>query len=353
MRIGVPTEIKVLEGRVALIPEACDQLITHGHQVFVQSGAGMLSGYTDADYQSHGVQIIGSAEKLFATAELIVKVKEPQPAELALLTSSHRLFSYLHLAAAPSLLDNLLKIGLTAVAFETVGNGRHLPLLAPMSDIAGRLAVQIGATLLYQYQGGRGILLGGMPAAERGKVVILGAGTAGGNACSVAQSLGADVVIFDLNRDKQANMRALGPNVTALHPYPAAINKHLTEADLLIGAVLVPGARTPHLVTKEQVAAMLPGSVIVDIAVDQGGCIETTRPTNYANPTYVESGVVHFAVTNMPGAVPRTASQALSAALVPYILRLTKTGWENDEELGRGINVRDGKIELPALKNQG
>ncbi len=350
MRIGIPTEIKVLEGRVALIPEACAQLVSQGHDVYVQAGAGNLSGYTDADYQQFGVQMVTTAQALYANAELIVKVKEPQPAELPLLTPSHRLFSYLHLAAEPALLKSLLDIGLTAIAFETVSAGSHLPLLAPMSDIAGRLAVQIGANLLHQYQGGRGILLGGVPAAERGKVVILGAGTAGGNACVVAQALGADVVIFDPNRDKQAAMRALGHNVTALHPYPAAIDKHVRAADILIGAVLIPGAKAPHLVSKKQVAAMLPGSVIVDIAVDQGGCIETTRPTSYAHPTYVESGVVHFAVTNMPGAVPRTASQALSAVLVPYILRLTQTGWENDEELSSGVNVRNGNIVLPALK---
>lgn len=352
MRIGIPTEIKILEGRVALIPEACAQLVSQGHDVLVQAGAGRLSGYADKEYQKQGVQIISTAAQLFAEAELIVKVKEPQPAELALLKPAHRLFSYLHLAAEPALLQGLLGIGLTAIAFETVGDGRQLPLLAPMSDIAGRLAIHIGTTLLHQYNGGRGLLLGGIPAAERGKVVILGAGTAGGNACIVAQALGAEVVIFDPNRDKQAVMRALGHNVTALHPYPAAIDQHIKEADLMIGAVLIPGAKAPHLISREQVAAMRPGSVIVDIAVDQGGCIETTRPTNYSEPTYVESGVVHFCVTNMPGAVPRTASQALSAALVPYILKLAQKGWENDEELGRGVNVRSGKIVHPALKIQ-
>ena len=221
MRIGIPTEVKVLEGRVALIPEACDQLMSHGHDVFVQAGAGKLSGYGDRDYEQHGVQVVKTAADLYASAELIVKVKEPQPVELPLLTASHRLFSYLHLAAEPSLTKSLLDIGLTAIAFETVSDGRHLPLLAPMSDIAGRLSVQIGATLLHQYQGGRGLLLGGIPGAERGKVVILGAGTAGGNACAMAQAMGAEVVIFDPNRDKQAQMRALGANVTALHPFPA------------------------------------------------------------------------------------------------------------------------------------
>ena len=353
MRIGVPTEIKIQEGRVALVPEACAQLITQGHEVFVQAGAGRLSGYLDDAYVKQGVQIVPTAEALYASAPLIVKVKEPQPAELPYLTPEHRLFSYLHLAAEPALLASLLKIGLTAIAFETVSDGHGLPLLAPLSDIAGRLAVHIGTTLLHHHHGGRGLLLGGIPAAERGRVVILGAGTAGSNACAVAQALGAEVTIFDPNRTKQAQMRALGPNVTALHPYPAAIDEHIHLADLLIGAVLIPGAKAPHLVSEQQVRALQPGSVIVDIAVDQGGCIATTRPTSYAEPTYIWSDIVHFAVTNMPGAVPRTASQALSAVLVPYILRLTQADWESDEELGRGVNVRAGQIILPALKISG
>lgn len=351
MRIGVPTEIKIQEGRVALIPEACAQLITQGHQVFLQAGAGRLSGYPDEAYSKQGVQIVPDAAELYASAELIVKVKEPQPAELAYFTPEHRLFSYLHLAAEPALLSGLLEIGLTAIAFETVGNGHTLPLLAPMSDIAGRLAVHIGTTLLHLHHGGRGLLLGGIPAAERGRVVILGAGIAGGNACAVAQALGANVTIFDPNRQKQALMRELGANVTALHPYPAAIDEHIQTADLLIGAVLIPGAKAPHLVSEQQVRGMQPGSVIVDIAVDQGGCIATTRPTNYAEPTYIWSDVVHFCVTNMPGAVPRTASQALSAVLVPYILRLAQRDWASDDELSRGLNVQAGQIRLPALQN--
>lgn len=351
MRIGVPTEVKIQEGRVALVPEACAQLIIHGHEVFVQAGAGKLSGYPDEMYVKAGVQIVNSAADVYAAAKLIVKVKEPQPAELVHLTSSHRLFSYLHLAAEPALLSSLLDIGLTAIAFETVSDGHGLPLLAPMSDIAGRLAVHIGTTLLHHHHGGSGLLLGGVPAAERGKVVILGAGVAGGNACIVAQGMGAEVTIFDPSRDKQAQMRALGHNVTALHPYPAAVDTHIRDADLLIGAVLLPGAKAPHLVSEEQVRGMRAGSVVVDIAVDQGGCIATTRPTNYAEPTYIYSDIVHFCVTNMPGAVPRTASQALSAVLVPYILRLTLPDWEHDAELHTGINVREGQIVLPALKD--
>ena len=353
MRIGVPKEIKPREGRVALIPAACAQLVQHGHEVFVQSQAGVMSGYPDADYQSAGVSVLPNAADVYSQAQLVVKVKEPQPAEFGLLRADHLLFSYLHLAAAPGLLKALREIGLTAVAFETVQDGHALPLLAPMSDIAGRLSVQIGATLLHQTNGGRGVLLGGLPAAERGHVVILGAGVAGGNAALVAQALGAEVTVFDPNRDKLVAMRALGPNVTALHPYPFAIEEHLRNADLLIGAVLIPGAKAPHLVTADMVRRMQAGSVIIDISVDQGGCIETTRPTDYNQPTYVWEGVVHFGVTNMPGAVPRSASQALSAALVPYILRLTRPGWESAPDLAAGVNLQAGKVVHPALQTVG
>ena len=347
MRIGIPKEIKPREGRVALIPAACAQLRQQGHEVFVQAQAGLMSGYSDNDFQAAGVTILADAATLYGQTDMIVKVKEPQPAEFSLLRKDHLLFSYLHLAAEPTLLASLREIGLTAVAFETVQDGRTLPLLAPMSDIAGRLAVQIGANLLQQPHGGRGVLLGGLPAAERGHVVILG----GGNAAVMAQAIGAEVTVFDPNRDKLAAMRALGPNVTGLHPYQFAIEEHLHSADLLIGAVLIPGAKAPHLVTADMVRHMQPGSVIIDISVDQGGCIETTRPTDYNQPTFVWEGVVHFGVTNMPGAVPRSASQALSAALVPYILGLAATGWESDPILASGLNVKAGKIVHPALKN--
>ncbi|MEJ2361449.1 MAG: alanine dehydrogenase [Gammaproteobacteria bacterium] len=351
MRIGIPKEIKPREGRVALIPAACAQLVQHGHEVFMQSEAGVQSGYLDADYQAAGVTILPDAPAVYGQAQLLVKVKEPQPQELELLRADQLLFSYLHLAAAPALLTGLREIGLTAVAFETVQAGRSLPLLAPMSDIAGRLAVQTGATLLQQHHGGRGVLLGGLPAAERGHVVILGAGVAGGNAALMAQAIGAEVTVFDPNRDKLAAMRVLGPNVTGLHPYRFAIEEHVQRADLLIGAVLIPGAQAPHLVTADMVRRMPAGSVIIDISVDQGGCIETTRPTDYNQPTFVWEGVVHFGVTNMPGAVPRTASQALSASLVPYILQLTETGWDANPELAAGINVRAGEVVHPALQN--
>ena len=350
MRIGVPKEIKPKEGRVALIPAACNELIKRGHAVYLQHEAGQLSGYGDDDYRAIGVTIVADAKSLYDSAELIVKVKEPQPNELDLLRSDQLLFSFLHLAAEPNLLEGLVDLGITAVAFETVQEGGLLPLLAPMSDIAGRLAIQIGATLLHLPQGGRGVLLGGLPAAERGNVVILGAGTAGGSAAVVAQALGANVVIFDTKRDRLAAMRALGPNVTALHPYDQAIAAAVKQADLLVGAVLIPGAKAPKLVTKAMVRSMNSGSAIIDISVDQGGCIETTHPTTYEAPTFIWEGVVHFGVTNMPGAVPRSASQALSASLVPYILRLAQPDWQQHPDLLAGLNVAKGEILLPALK---
>ena len=349
MKIGIPREVKTLEGRVALIPDAAGHLVRQGHHVYLQRNAGQLSGYTDDDYRKVGVEILPDAPSLYTTAEMIVKVKEPQPEEFPLLRQDHLLFSYLHLAAEPVVTDALLKIGLTAVGFETVQSGSQLPLLAPMSDIAGRIAVQIGAHLLHQPQGGRGLLLGGLPGAERGNVVILGAGTAGGNAALMAAAMGANVTVFDRNRDKLAAMRALGNNVTALYPFDTTIHEAVIQADLLVGAVLIPGAKAPHLVSAETVREMRDGSVIIDISVDQGGCIETTRPTNYAQPTFVWEGVVHFGVTNMPGAVPRTASQALSAALVPYILRLTETNWREQPDLQAGINVEAGKRVLQTL----
>jgi alanine dehydrogenase len=246
----------------------------------------------------------------------------------------------------------LVDIGLTAVAWETVETDAGLlPLLAPMSDVAGRIAVQAGSHLLHSPQGGKGLLLGGLPAAERGNVVVLGAGVVGGAATSMAAAMGANVTVFDRNREKLARMRAIGDNVTALHSYAHAIVDAVNQADLLIGAVLVTGAKTPLLVSAEMVKNMQAGSVIVDVAVDQGGCVETTKPTTYDNPTYIWEEVVHFGVTNMPGAVPRSASQALSAALIPYVLRLAQLDWQDDHDLTRGINVQQGKIVHPALKN--
>jgi alanine dehydrogenase len=352
MHIGIPREIKPLEGRVALTPDACGDLVRAGHRVMIEHTAGARSGYTDAHYEAVGAQIAADAATTYAAAELIVKVKEPVPADLAHLRPGHLLFCYLHLAANLELLRQLQEIGLTAIGFETVTtDSGQLPLLAPMSDIAGRLASQIGAGLLQQPQGGKGLLLGGLPCVERGRVVILGAGNAGGNAAAMASDMGAEVVVFDRQRDRLAAMRALGNNVTGLYPYPDAIEREVASADLLIGAVLIPGDRAPHIVSRAMVETMEPGSVIVDISVDQGGCIETTRPTNYANPTYIEAGVVHFAVTNMPGAVPRSASQALSAALLPYVHCISRPDWRSNADLKRGINIQAGRIELAALRH--
>lgn len=349
MRIGIPKEIKPLEGRVALIPEAADQLVRRGHEVMVQAGAGQASGYPDDTYRSIGVTVLESAAEVYNRAQVVVKVKEPITPEFELLRRDHILFSYLHLAANPQLAQVLIDKGLTAVAFETVEHGHTLPLLAPMSDIAGRLAVQIGATLLHRPQGGSGILLGGLPAAERGSVVVLGAGNAGGNAVALAAALGVQVTVFALARTSLERMRTLGANVTALYSFPSAVEKAVVGADLLIGAVLIPGARAPHIVGAELVRRMRPGSVIVDIAVDQGGCVETTRPTDYTHPTYVQEGVIHFAVTNMPAAVPRSASQALSAALIAYVSRLAEAGWDKDPALRAGLNIHAGTVVHPAV----
>ncbi|HET7651192.1 MAG TPA: alanine dehydrogenase [Gammaproteobacteria bacterium] len=349
MRIGIPRELKPLEGRVGLIPAAAAELVRHGHQVFIEKNAGVKSGYSDDNFRSVGVEVLDTAAQVFEKAEMIVKVKEPIEADLKLLRKDHLLFCYLHLAALPELTERLKQIGLTSVAFETVEEGGRLPLLAPMSDIAGRLSIQVGTTLLHQPHGGKGILLGGISAAKRGKVVVVGAGVAGGAAATMAAGMGAEVTVFDISRDKMEQMRALGPNVTALYPHTADIAEAVKYADIVVGAVLVTGAKAPHVVSADMVKAMSPGSVVADISVDQGGCVETTKPTTWDNPTYVWEGVTHFTVTNMPGAVPRTSSQALSAAIMPYTLRLAAGGWRDFEPLRKGINVEGGKVVHPAL----
>ena len=350
MRIGVPREIKPLEGRVGLIPAACAELVRAGHEVFIQASAGVKSGYADEAFEAVGVKVLPDAAAVYGQAEMIVKVKEPIEGDLALLRKDHLLFCYLHLAALPALTQRLCQIGCTAVAFETVEDERgRLPLLAPMSDIAGRLSMQVATHLLHQPQGGKGILLGGVPAAKRGKVVVLGGGVAGSNSAIVAAGLGAEVTVFDMDRDKLVAARAIGPNVTGLYPHTHDVADAVAQADIVIGSVLVTGERAPHVVSADMVRAMQPGSVIADISVDQGGCVETTRPTTWEDPTYVEHGVVHFTVTNMPGAVPRTSSQALSAAIAPYAMRLAAGGWREVPSLVKGINVDGGKVVHPAL----
>lgn len=351
MKIGIPREIKVLEGRVALTPEEMGKLVQQGHAVYMEKSAGLLSGYTDSEYVSEGVSLLDTTKAVYDSATLIVKVKEPQVEELSYLRKDHILFSFLHLAAAPDLTDALLDIGLTAVAFETVVENKQLPLLAPMSDIAGRIAVQIGAHLLHQPQGGRGILLGGVTGAgiEKGNVVILGGGTAGAGVTHIASALGANVRVFDPNNDKRVQLEAIGQNITASEPLEQDIAQAAKEADLLIGAVLIRGAKAPHLVSADVVKSMKAGSVIIDISVDQGGCIETTRPTTYDAPTFVWQDVIHFGVTNMPGAVPRTATQALSAVLLPYVLQLCEDDWQSNPALASGVNLQNGEIILETL----
>ncbi|HBC56907.1 MAG TPA: alanine dehydrogenase [Gammaproteobacteria bacterium] len=350
MEIGVPKEVKPFEGRVGLIPEAVADLVSQGHQIYIETQAGVQSGYEDETYLQAGAEIVPDAKSLYASARLIVKVKEPIAAEYDYLSSQHLLFSFLHLAAVPQLTQVLVDKGLTAVAFETVQEGGRLPLLAPMSEVAGRIAVQAATHYLHSSMGGRGILLGGVAGSERGRVVVLGAGVAGTAAAQLAAQLGAQVTVFDVSHQRLHEIRRLGANVTALHPYQKILNLEIEQADLLVGAVLVPGAKTPHIVTREMVCSMLPGSLIADISVDQGGCIETTRPTSYADPTYVEEGVVHFCVTNMPGAVPRTSSQALSAVITPYVSMLAEPNWRENPVLANAVNVASGKVCLTALQ---
>lgn len=351
MKIGVPREIRPLEGRVALVPDTCGELVRAGHQVYLEAGAGENSGYSDEEFLAMGVQLLPDAASVYQTAELLVKVKEPYNGEPEMLREGQLLFCFLHLAPDPELTRRLLRCGVTGVAFETVqeDDGR-LPILTPMSDIAGRIAVQVGTHLLHAPQGGRGILLGGVPAADRGRVTVIGAGQAGGNSVRMAAALGAEVTVFDKNPVRLEAMREIGPNVTALYPYSDSLRTAVAETDLLVGAVLIPGARAPHVVSQSQVADMRKGSVVVDISVDQGGCIETTRATTYEDPTYQVSGVTHFCVTNMPGGVPRTASGALCVAMMPYLQRLLRPDWRDHAPLARGVNVDRGEIVHPALQ---
>lgn len=347
--VGVPKELKPLEGRIALTPPAASELVQRGVPVAIEHNAGVGSGYPDREYRAVGVEVLPDADALYDWAQLVVKVKEPIAEEMHRLRADHLLFCYLHLAANPALTRRLCDIGLTALAFETVAEQGRLPILVPMSDIAGRIAVQVGTHLLHTPQGGRGILLGGLASVERGEVVVMGAGNAGAAAVRAAAALGANVTVFDRKPSQLEAMHLLAPNITALIPTEASVSEAVARADLLIGAVLLPGAAAPRVVRRSQVASMQPGSVIVDISVDQGGCIETTRATTYDDPTYVEERVQHFCVTNMPGAVPRSATQALSAAMLPYLLKLLDPDWREHADLAQAVNVSNGDVVLDAL----
>ena len=351
MRIGVPKETKTLEGRVALVPAAAGDLVRRGHEVWIEQDAGVKSGFRDAQYTALGVKVAPDAASLYEKGELIVKVKEPIAGDLQHLRKDHLLFCYLHLAAEPALTRQLLDIGLTGVAFETVElpNG-DLPLLAPMSVIAGKIGVQVGTHLLHQPMGGKGKLLGGLASTERGKVVVFGAGQAGSASAALAAGGGANVTVFEMRTDRMEEAMRLGPNVTALYPYADVVAKEVASADLVIGAVLVTGAAAPKVMTREMLKGMEDGSVVVDIAIDQGGCFETSRPTTWKEPTYVEEGVTHFCVTNMPGAVPQTSSQAICAAILPWVNKLASgPRWRDNAALVKGINVEAGKLVHPAL----
>lgn len=354
MEIGVPKETKDREFRVGLSPSSVRVLGEAGHKIFVETKAGAGAGFEDEDYIQAGAQIVGTAEEAW-NRELVVKVKEPLAAEYQFLQKERILFTYLHLAADRTLTEHLIDSGVSAIAYETVElpNGK-LPLLTPMSIIAGRLAVQFGARFLERQQGGRGVLLGGVPGVRPGKVMILGGGVVGTEAARIAVGMGARVQIFDVNVERLAYLETLfGSRVELLYSNPTVIEENVPDTDLLIGAVLVTARRAPILVSRDFVKKMRPGSVIVDVAVDQGGCIETLHPTSHTNPVYVEEGVVHYGVPNMPGAVPWTATQALNNSTLPYVLKLASRGLkalETDLSLAKGLNVQNHQLVHPAVR---
>ena len=353
MQIGLPKETKDQEFRVGLSPASVRVLTDKGHNVFVETMAGVGSGFKDENYQQAGATIVSQAKDVW-DKELVVKVKEPLASEYQFIQKGQLLFTYLHLAANKPLTEHLIDSGVTAIAYETVELNRTLPLLMPMSVIAGRLSVQFGARFLERQQGGRGVLLGGIPGVSPGRVTILGGGVVGTEAAKIAVGMGAKVQIFDINVERLSYLETLfGSRVELLYSTSSAIENAVPDADLTIGAVLIPGRNAPTLVNRDLVAQMRPGSVIVDVAVDQGGCIETLRPTSHSQPTYIESGVVHYGVPNMPGAVPWTATQALNNSTLPYVIKLADSGikaLENDPALAMGLNVNNYQLIHPVVK---
>ena len=353
MIIGVPKEIKEQEHRVGLLPATASTLAKRGHEVLVQKGAGVGCGYPDEDYTAAGATIIESAEEVFRRAEMMVKVKEPLKAEYGLLRKGQILFTYLHLAASRPLTDALLASGVTGVAYETIQVGHKLPLLEPMSEIAGRMSVVMGAYYLAKHNGGSGVLLGGVPGVMPGKVVVIGGGTSGVNAARMALGLNAHVTILEVDGERMRFLDLTMPNVNTLYSNEANLTDMLPTTDLLIGAVLVPGAKAPKLITRAMLQKMKPGSVFVDIAIDQGGCAETSRATTHHDPVYVEENVTHYCVANMPGAYARTSTQALSNATARYVELLADLGLEGacrkQPALTGGINTRDGRLTQQAV----
>jgi alanine dehydrogenase len=353
MIIGVPKEIKEQEQRVALLPSAANQLIRRGHSVLVEKDAGIGSGYSDEEYVKAGAEIVDQAKEIFARADMIVKVKEPLEAEFRLLRKGQILFTYLHLAASKPLTEALLKSGVIAVAYETIQINNRLPLLEPMSEIAGRMAVVMGANILAKYNGGSGVLLGGVPGVLPGRVVVVGGGTSGVNAARMATGLGADVIILDVDLERLRYLDLAMDNTNTLYSSEANLHELVPDCDLLIGAVLLPGAKAPKLITRAMLRKMKPGSVLVDISIDQGGCAETSRPTTHLNPVYVEEGVTHYCVANMPAAYARTATQALTNVTYRYVELLADLGLEGackrQPALLGGINTRDGRLTCRAV----
>jgi alanine dehydrogenase len=355
MLVGVPKEIKNNEFRVGLTPPSVHELVARGHRVIVQTGAGAGIGLTDEQYTAAGATIVPSAREIFAQAEMVVKVKEPQPQECALLRPGQILYTYLHLAPDPEQTASLVKSGAVCIAYETItGPGGGLPLLAPMSEVAGRMAIQAGASHLEKSKGGAGILLGGVPGVAAGHIVVIGAGVVGTNALQMAVGIGARVTVLDKNVDRLRQLDLIyGNRITTLYSNAHAIEEAVLSADLVIGGVLVPGAAAPKLVTAAMVSRMKKGAVVVDVAIDQGGCFETSHPTTHADPTFVVDGVVHYCVANMPGAVARTSTFALNNATIGHAVALATKGWRqalrDDPHLKNGLNVCEGKITYAAV----
>ncbi len=355
MLIGVPKEIKNNEFRVGLTPPSVHELAARGHKVIVQTGAGAGIGLTDEQYTAAGATIVPSAQEIFAQAEMVVKVKEPQPQECAMLRPGQILYTYLHLAPDPEQTAALVKSGAVCIAYETItGPGGGLPLLAPMSEVAGRMSIQAGASHLEKSKGGAGILLGGVPGVAAGHIVIIGAGVVGTNALQMAVGIGARVTVLDKNVDRLRQLDLVyGNRISTLYSNAHAIEEAVLSADLVIGGVLVPGAAAPKLVTRDMVSRMKTGSVVVDVAIDQGGCFETSHPTTHADPTFVVDGVVHYCVANMPGAVARTSTFALNNATIGHAVALANKGWRqamrDDVHLKNGLNVCEGKVTYAAV----
>jgi alanine dehydrogenase len=355
MKIGVPTEIKADEYRIAITPAGVRELTTHGHEVLVQSGAGEGSALSDMQFLAQGGRIVPDAESVFEQADLVLKVKEPQPPEVEMLRPGQTLFTYLHLAAEPELAEGLQRSGATCIAYETVEDAAgHLPLLAPMSEVAGKIATQAGAFMLEKPMGGRGILLGGVPGVAAATVLVIGGGVVGMNAAVIAIGMQADVFVFDKSIDRLRELEvAFAGRASTVYSSTLAIEEMLPLADLVIGAVLVHGGRAPHVVTRAQLKLMRPHAVLVDVSIDQGGCFETSRPTTHSNPTFEVDSITHYCVTNMPGAVPITSTYALTNATLPYVIQLADAGvdaaLERDPGLRLGVNVSDGRIVHPAV----